>query len=110
MISKMTRTRIKCKMTQTLLEDEDSSERVNEYNEEDINYDDSGRHICNSMRRHVVPGPRKDEVFDETMFSESVDLTMIEPLPVHSAGILDGPCDTNSSELAEFGQLLNHLM
>ncbi len=39
---------------------------------------------------------------------EDVILMYLEPLPVHSAGILDG--NRNNCELAEFGQLLDRLM
>jgi len=103
-------------------------------NEEDINsegdhsgIDDDTRQIS-TISSNVIFASFKDELFDEELnafFSETETAPRsqdcgyaewnenqmdLEPLPINSAGILDEPGNINSSELAEFGQLLDRLM
>jgi hypothetical protein len=110
----------------------DSSEQMSECYEKGTDYEDgsciydNARQISNIRIRHAVPASFKDELFDNelnALFSErassqdcgyaqinNVDQMDLEPLPVHSVGILDEPGNRRNSELAEFGQLLDHLM
>lgn len=113
-----------------------ASELVSGYQEEDAEcaYEDNScvsddtRQICNTRSPVVIPSFLEStfEVDDrlsecnvgaefsapcrrsESTDSEDVILMYLEPLPVHSAGILDG--NRNNCELAEFGQLLDCLM
>eukprot|EP00985_Skeletonema_marinoi_P010001 scaffold4712_cov137-Skeletonema_marinoi.AAC.4 len=122
MISKLTRTRIKGQKMPTL-------EVVTGYTEEDTEYacensscvSDDTIEICNRSNHDVLASfEGEDRKIDEdfsAVFSEragrcvdDVDINhmCLEPLPVYSAGILDG--NRNNCELAEFGQLLDVLM
>ncbi len=111
------------------------SELVSGYHEEDTAcahensscVSDDTRQICNT--RSPIASPTFLESFEAedrmsewdfgVVFSapcrrsgyadnEDVIFPYLEPLPVHSAGILDG--NSNNCELAEFGQLLDRLM
>lgn len=95
--------------------------------EGDRGIDDDARQIS-TISSNVIPASFKDELFDEELnafFSETETATRrqncayaewngnqrdLEPLPMYSAGILDEPGNISSSELAEFGQLLDRLM
>ncbi len=88
---------------------------------------DDTRRICNTRSPVVSPSFLEslevEDKFSEWDFgaefsapyrrsgfadNEDVILMYLEPLPVHSAGILDG--NRNNYELAEFEQLLDRLM
>ena len=109
-----------------------TSEVVTGYTEEDTEYtcensscvSDDTREISNRSSPDVLAYfEGEDRKIDEdfsTVFSESerapgrcvddvgINHMYLEPLPVYSAGILDG--NRCNSELAEFGQLLDVLM
>jgi len=101
-----------------------NSEVVTGYTEEDTEYacensscvSDDTIEICNRSNHDVLASfEGEDRKIDEdfsTVFSCVDDVGInhmyLEPLPVYSAGILDG--DRNNCELAEFGQLLDVLM
>lgn len=106
-----------------------NSEVVTGYTEEDTEYacensscvSDDTREISNRSNHDVLASfegeDRKiDEdfsaVFSERRCVDDVGINHmyldLEPLPVYSAGILDG--NRNNCELAEFGQLLDVLM
>eukprot|EP00984_Skeletonema_dohrnii_P013840 scaffold5789_cov99-Skeletonema_dohrnii-CCMP3373.AAC.3 len=121
MISKLTRTRIKGQKMPT-------SEVVTGYTEKDTACENSScvsddtREISNRSSPDVLAYfEGEDRKIDEdfsTVFSErapgrcvddvGINHMYLEPLPVYSAGILDG--NRNNCELAEFGQLLDVLI
>ena len=104
---------------QTSEEQEDATEP--EYSYENCScVSDNTRQMCNSSSPRCSPD--FPESFEDIMAdreiskgaachsgcADNVVIRTFEPLPVHTAGILDGNMDNN--ELAEFGQLIDRLI
>ena len=69
--------------------------------------------VCNTPTSDPLASPEwfenKDMVTDRgSACADSAETRTFEPLPVHTAGILDS--NMNSCELAEFGQLIDRLI